>query len=219
VATIFISYRTGDEESGAALIDTILSTRFGAEQVFRAPKSIPPGAEFERGILGAVRRSEVFLAVIGPRWADARDRAGRRRLDNAGDWVRREIVTAFQCGVRVIPLLLNGAGKPEAETLPRELSALARCQYLRVHYRNIEYDVGRLADELLALVPRLGMNPSRQAPADPSVPAANVNNGIMATGMASLNAEVMAAGPGARAVHYGRTFDEDYPWFDADTPG
>jgi len=218
VATIFISYRTEDEESGAALVDNVLSTRFGTERVFRAPKSIPPGADFERCILGAVRRCEVFLVVIGPRWADVKDQAGRRRLDRADDWVRREIAVAFQCQVRVIPLLLHGASKPEVATLPREISVLAQCQYLRVHYRNIEYDMARVVEELMVLVPRLATSSRQPVPAD-LAKSANVNNGIMATGTASINAGAIAAGPGAQATYYGRAFDHDHSWFDADTPG
>jgi hypothetical protein len=96
---VFINYRTGDGDEAAALIGERLSDRFGAELVFRAGRSIPPGAAFPEEMLQAVRRSPVLLAVVGPNWS--RD----TRLGDADDWVRREILTAFENANQVIPVL------------------------------------------------------------------------------------------------------------------
>jgi len=122
--------------------------------VFRASKSIAPGADFSEQILAAVRGAQTLLVVIGPRWLDASDADGRPRLRNPDDWVRREISQAFQYNIRVVPILLN-ADLPAATDLPEDIRRLATCQYLRVHHRNSERDVEQLVDELIKLAPDL----------------------------------------------------------------
>jgi hypothetical protein len=152
---VFVNYRTGDGEWAAALVKRELSARFGADQVFYASQSIRLGEDFSREILSGLRRCEVLLALIGPRWVAAVDREGVRRLDKADDWVRREITEAFQCGLRVIPVLMDGIDPLTEADLPDALKRLARCQYLRIHHRSDDLDLPRLVDELVELVPEL----------------------------------------------------------------
>ncbi|MET8758773.1 toll/interleukin-1 receptor domain-containing protein [Lentzea sp. NPDC004782] len=152
---VFVNYRTGDGEWAAALVKRELSARFGADQVFYASQSIRLGEDFSREILSGLRRCEVLLALIGPRWIGAVDREGARRLDKTDDWVRREITEAFQCGLRVIPVLMDGIAPLTEADLPDVLKRLARCQYLRIHHRSDDLDLPRLVDELVELVPEL----------------------------------------------------------------
>ncbi|GAB2847591.1 toll/interleukin-1 receptor domain-containing protein [Lentzea nigeriaca] len=152
---VFVNYRTGDGEWAAALVKRELGARFGADQVFYASQSIRLGEDFSREILSGLRRCEVLLAIIGPRWSAAVDREGVRRLDKADDWVRREITEAFQCGLRVIPVLMDGIDPLSEADLPDPLKRLARCQYLRIHHRSDDLDLPRLVDELVELVPEL----------------------------------------------------------------
>lgn len=158
--SVFINYRTEDEPFGAALVDHELSARFGSDQVFRASKSIRPGDDFAEAIPAAVRRSAALLVIMGPRWLNATDDSGRRRLDLPDDWVRLEIAEALRHRVRVIPLLVN-VDMPRPEDLPADIAALARCQYLRLHYRNSRHDISRIAEELFVLIPELS-RPARQ---------------------------------------------------------
>lgn len=153
--TVFINYRTGDEENSAAMIELDLSRRFGSENIFRASKSIPPGANFEREILWAVRHSDVLLAVIGPRWLESSDSHGHRKLDDKSDWTRREIREAFRCDVPVIPILVGTAERLSTGALPTDLARLAGCQYLRLSYRSIEIDLDRVAAAITHEVPAL----------------------------------------------------------------
>lgn len=143
----FVNYRTGDGEHVATLIDRELSRHFGEEEVFRASKSIPSGADFEKELRRAAADCAVLLAVIGPRWALPGD-DGRRPLDDPEDWIRREIALAFDSKATVIPVLVENTPRLRGVDLPEDLAPLARCQYRRYRHRNNESDI----EELVAAV-------------------------------------------------------------------
>lgn len=154
--SVFVNYRVGDRHNEAALIADGLTRRFGPDQVFFASRSLPLGGDFETGLLVAVRESAVMLAVIGPRWLDISDGGGRRRLDDPDDWVRREIAEALRLGIPVVPVLIGDRAwldSPRADQLPADLAALARCQYIRLHYRDLRLD--ELIDGLIRISPGL----------------------------------------------------------------
>jgi len=149
---VFINYRTGDEAAAAKLIDLDLSRRFGSNRIFFASKSIKPGENFPDALRRAVRSSRVLLAVIGRAWLTARDAEGRSALDNEGDWIRRELVEAFECGVCVIPVLVDGAPRLSPAALPPALHALAECEYRRFSHRTAEDNLDRLSRDIIDLV-------------------------------------------------------------------
>lgn len=153
---IFINYRNGDEAGTAMAIDRELSRRFGRDQVFFASRSILPGEDYIPGLLDAVRGSQVLLAVIGSRWLTAVDEQGRNRLENEDDWIRKEILEAFEHGVRVIPVLI-GRLQPRLDpsVLPPELARLTNCQSCRLDTHSSETDLRALGDQLARLVPSL----------------------------------------------------------------
>jgi hypothetical protein len=159
MGSVFINYRTGDGDWAATLIARELIERFGRENVFFASKSIRVGEDFPQVILPGLRRCEAFLAVIGPGWLSAKDRDGQRRIDNPQDWVRLEIEEALRHGLRVIPVLLDGADRLATEDLPDEISALAQRQHLHLRHRNDDYDMARLVNELAEFVPGLREKP------------------------------------------------------------
>jgi hypothetical protein len=150
---VFINYR-GDEQSGyALLLDRELSRRHGADVVFRASRSIRPGDQFDQQIPASLRQCTVLLAVIGRRWLALGRAAARRGRD---DWVHREIAAAFTLGIRVIPILVEGAGMPTKAELPGDIDKLAACQYLRLHHRDGDRDIERVVEAIADLVPELG---------------------------------------------------------------
>ena len=155
MAGIFVNYR-GRDSAWAVLLDRELTERFGQEKVFRASRSIRAGDDFVSRILDAVRSSSVLLAVIGPDWATGTGSAGRCRLQEPGDWVRREIAEAFVAGIPVVPVLTGAACSPAAADLPADIVRLARCQYLRLHHRSVAEDIDRITRELSELDPALG---------------------------------------------------------------
>ncbi|MFD5468532.1 toll/interleukin-1 receptor domain-containing protein [Kitasatospora sp. NPDC127059] len=152
---IFVNYRTNDEDSTATLIERELSRRFGTERVFRASKSIKAGGRFPQELLTAVRRCGVLIAVIGPRWADARTADGQRALDDPADWTRREIVEAFETGALVIPVLVGRATRLDRHGLPPAIAELADCQYRRFDNRDADSGLRRLGDDLAEAMPQL----------------------------------------------------------------
>src|SRR5207344_107230 len=87
--------------------------------------AIAPGADFVERIDTALTRSRAMFVVIGPSWAAATDKTGRRRLDDPRDVVRREIAAALRHGILVVPVLVGGAPMPGEEDLPEDLASLA----------------------------------------------------------------------------------------------
>lgn len=152
---IFMNYRTQDAPEAATLIERELSRVFGDENVFRASKSIGPGSRYPQELLTAVRRSHVLLAVIGPRWLEARSADAPGAPADPDDWTCREIREAFESGTVVIPVLVSRAERLRAEDLPPELDVLADCQYRRFDHRNADADLSCLVDDLIGLLPEL----------------------------------------------------------------
>ncbi|MCX4996748.1 toll/interleukin-1 receptor domain-containing protein [Streptomyces longwoodensis] len=169
---VFINYRTGDGERTAALLDQELSRRFGQDRVFRASRSITPGQAYPEALLTALHRSSVLLAVVGPDWTNFRS-----RLQDPEDWVRKEIETAFECGLIVVPVLdgrktdrLSGA------TLPPELARLADLQSVPF---DTTHDTGagvrRIGDLISELIPELR---DLDEPGEPSPASSTVHNSM-----------------------------------------
>ena len=88
----------------------------------------------------------VLVPLIGRQWATLTDEAGVRRLDNPDDYVRFEIKTALQRGVRVIPVLIDGARPLQQQELPPELHKLARLNAHKLSYERYPDDAARLLD-------------------------------------------------------------------------
>jgi len=162
---VFINYRGVDSHSYGALLYAELSRCFGAELVFLDSESIPAGADFPGELVARVRGCAVLLAVIGPRWLGAADVAGRWRIDDPRDWVRRELAEAFAAGVRVVPVLTDGADLPGEAELPAEIAGLGRCQFRRLRHREASADLERLRADLAGAVPVLAAAARRRSAA------------------------------------------------------
>ena len=124
VLQVFLNYRREDAAGHAGhLFDELAS--LGRYDVFMDIEKIDAGLPFKEAINSALSSCDVFLSLIGPRWLDAQDSAGRRRLENPNDLVRLEIEGALaREGVRVVPVLLQRADMPTADALPEPLLGL-----------------------------------------------------------------------------------------------
>ncbi|MBS4052861.1 MAG: toll/interleukin-1 receptor domain-containing protein [Methylomonas sp.] len=144
MSKIFISYRREDSAGYSGRLADRLALTFGDRQIFRDFEDINPGQNFAESILAGLSGADVFLVVIGPRWLQVTDHNGRRRLDNAEDFVRLEIETALQRDIQIIPILVNGAKMPRTADLPTSLTTLIYRQALELSDSRWEQDVGKL---------------------------------------------------------------------------
>jgi formylglycine-generating enzyme required for sulfatase activity len=124
---IFIGYRRDDTADVAGRIYDAMAARFGKNRVFKDVDNIGPGVDFGDYIKSVLPKCRVALMLIGPGWLASKDEDGRRRLDDAHDWVRIEIETALATpGVLTVPVLVNGARMPRASEVPASLAPLLR---------------------------------------------------------------------------------------------
>ena len=93
-----------------------LVAALGEENVVRDVDSFPAGEDFRRITEERVRTVDVVLAVIGEGWS----------LDEVHpDYVATELRVALKAGVRVVPVLVQGAAMPHPLSLPGDLESLA----------------------------------------------------------------------------------------------
>src|SRR5215470_9032455 len=143
---IFLSYRREDAAPYARLLKYQLSERFPTAQVFMDLDSIEAGLYFAEVIIEAVDSCTVLVALIGRQWVTLADKEARRRIDDPDDLVRFEVQVALERGVRVIPVLVDGAEPLRRQQLPAELHKLARLNALELSYSRYQYDADRLLD-------------------------------------------------------------------------
>jgi hypothetical protein len=150
---VFISYRRDLSQHAAGRLAEQMRPRLGRNNVFMDVEDIEPGIDFVDAITSAISICNVLLAIIGPRWATITDDEGRRRLDDATDYVALELAVAFEQGVRVIPVLLDGTPMPRIAELPTVLHRLARLQAARLDHPSFHAQ----AEQLITLVEHLDL--------------------------------------------------------------
>ena len=165
MARIFISYRREDSGASAGRLHDRLREHFGRDNVFMDVDTIEPGLDFIEVIERTVASCDVLIALIGRQWLVLTDADGQRQLDHPEDFVRREIATALQRNIRVIPALIQDTPMPRATQLPENLQPLARRNSLELSDMHFHRDV----DALIVVLDRvLGTAPSHASPAGAS---------------------------------------------------
>jgi len=152
---IFINYRRDISAAAAGRLSDRLVQHFDLD-IFMDIDGIEPGVDFVKALDDQVAQCSAFIAVIGPGWADLKNAEGQRRLDQANDHVRIEIESALKRDIRVIPVLVDGAGMPKAELLPDSLKPLSRRNAVTLSHQRFGAEVDELAR---ALERALGLNP------------------------------------------------------------
>jgi hypothetical protein len=156
---VFISYRRSELPGMSRAIYEGLKGAFGAEHVFFDVGRIEPGEDWRARISEALGSTVMQLVLIGPEWADLRDEHGARKLDSAEDLVRYEIAEALQRGIRVVPVLLEGAAMPPLEAFPPDVQALQRFHAYEVRDSSFDRDLDGLIE---AIRRRLRTKPRRR---------------------------------------------------------
>src|SRR5262249_54631969 len=145
---IFINYRRDDSAGTAGRLHDRFVQTFGRKNLFMDVDHIPAGVDFVDYLRSQVAACDVFLAVIGPNWVDAKDDSGRRRFDNRDDFVTIEIAAALARNIRVIPVLVDGARTPKADKLPDSIRPLVRRNAVEVRNTHFGRDAEALANKV-----------------------------------------------------------------------
>ena len=153
---IFISYRRSDSQGVAGRLFDQLAKQFSRRALFMDVDTIAPGSDFVAAIDSHIAQCAVLLAVIGPRWLDAADEGGRRRLDDPKDFVQIEIAAALRRRVHVIPVLVDGAAMMHAADLPEDLQDLARRNGIELRHTRFTADAEQLMAAIKKVMPALG---------------------------------------------------------------
>lgn len=122
--TIVISYRRSDTSAIAGRIFDRLAAHYGEDSVFIDIDNIPLGVDFRTHIQETLRRTDVFIAVIGVNWLGVSS-SGTARIQENTDPVRMEVQTAVERSTPIIPLLVDGAKMPNSTDLPSEFGNFA----------------------------------------------------------------------------------------------
>ncbi len=189
---IFISYRRDDSEDVTGRIHDHLKRHFGDEAVFMDIDSIPLGVDFRQHVQKAVGQCNILLAVIGDRWLEISHqegpKAGQRRLDDQGDFVRIEVQAALDRDIPVIPVLVGKARMPGEAMLPPQLQNLAYRNSTEVRSgRDFHAHMDRLVRGIEQLARHETASPARE-PKQPTndVPAKKEAN-LMADGLEQIS--------------------------------
>jgi hypothetical protein len=114
---IYISYDRDDAERARWLYNA-LADRLGAERLWM-DKVLVPGERFPEQTEFALRGTSTMLVVMGPNWLTKAQQRG------STDPIVHEISVALRRGIRVVPVLVDGASMPRAADLPDEVKILA----------------------------------------------------------------------------------------------
>jgi TonB family protein len=150
---IFISYRREDSAGHTGRLYDRLSAYFGEDQIFMDIEHIEAGEDFVQAIQEAVGECEILIAIIGRDWLNSGGAAGRR-LDNPNDFVRLEIATALERGVRVIPVLVQDAKMPHPQELPENLLRLSHRNAIELSDTRWKHDVDQLIEAIEKILAR-----------------------------------------------------------------
>jgi hypothetical protein len=185
---IFINYRRDDSAPNALSIAQYLERAYGSRNVFIDVDRIRSGDNFITVLDQRLAVCSVLLAIIGPRWLEARDDQGNRRLEDPDDWVRTEIERALRRGIKVIPVLVGGATLPQQAALPDGLKPLLKSQAAVVGTNNFRHEMAGLSSDIGTIV-----GPDRR----PLILAGLAGCGALALGFLAYQFGFSSSHPGA----------------------
>jgi hypothetical protein len=211
---IFISYRRSDNPDATGRIYDRLIAEFGKVRVFKDVDSIPLGQDFRGHLNEVVGDCAVVLAIIGPRWTDARNGEGKRRLEDPDDFVRIELEAALARDIPVVPVLVGHAAMSGIADLPASLASMVFRQSIEVRPDpDFHNDATRLVSALRIIIdpdaPREELPASPVLSAAQSIHRARARRLAWMTGIAAvaaltaiaLAAPLSAPGPTAGNAH------------------
>ncbi|HUG35279.1 MAG TPA: SUMF1/EgtB/PvdO family nonheme iron enzyme [Anaerolineales bacterium] len=152
---IFISYRRAEDNKSfiVGTIHKMIADAFGANEVFRDLNDIAGGAEWRKVLEHEINTCRVMLVIIGPEWANLTNSDGQKRLEDPNDVTRWEVETGLnrsaEGAATVIPVLVTGAGVPNAGDLPPILRPLLEKNVVQIrNYPDFERDMDELIHDI-----------------------------------------------------------------------
>lgn len=142
---IFISYRNNDTSGETGRMVDHLETVIDKKYFFLDVDSLGKGEIFPPLLKKSIEQSEVFIAVIGPGWAE---RFNMNLDSDATDYVRMELATALKKRKRILPVLVKGAKMPSANQLPNDLKGFDQYNATELSYTRWDYDMSRIVEAL-----------------------------------------------------------------------
>ncbi len=126
---VFISYRRADQRALAEWLYDRLASELHGDEIFLDREALEEGEVFPERIQRAIEAALVFIALVGPQW-NPLDSNGNRRLNDARDFIRREVALGIECAANdprrlFLPVLFDGATMPPADQLPECMRTLA----------------------------------------------------------------------------------------------
>jgi energy-coupling factor transporter ATP-binding protein EcfA2 len=143
---IFISYRRDDGADTAQLLQMHFIKMFGEDAVFLDTNTMKPGEEFPVALNNAVVNASIVVVMIGKNWKGSDPNINR--LEQEGDWVRKELEIALaDKKKKIFPLLVKGETPAKAFlNLPKSIDSLARFNCVELREKEFKVD-------LLPLIP------------------------------------------------------------------
>lgn len=156
-ARIFISYRSSDGKDKATALARDLGAVFGDAQIFLDKDDLRGGSRWRDEVQQLLDQRPVLLLLMTPQLLAATDEAGRLRITDPDDPVRRELADALEANAQIVPLLCDGFDSPPAANeLPPPFDQIGERTWRKLRAYDWQGDVQRLVDDLRALgVPAL----------------------------------------------------------------
>jgi len=142
----FISYRREGGSHIAALLKLLLEKEFN-KRVFLDVDELQVG-RFDERLLELIGRAPNFILVLSGGCLE--------RCVDKNDWLKREIVHAFERRRNIIPILLEGFDFPSGsrlELMPRAMRVLPNLQAVSYSHIHRESVVRRIAEYMVASIP------------------------------------------------------------------
>lgn len=142
---IFISYRRTDNKgytTGTSIARSIkqqLELERYKDRIFFDYSNLHD-EEFEKIILSAIEQSRIFILVL--------TQDAMMRCVNPNDWVRREIMHAQKCGLKIIPINPDNLFNGYPNKFPKELEIVRKIQHTTIHMdASFESDIRLLIEK------------------------------------------------------------------------
>jgi hypothetical protein len=132
---VFISYRRADAGDLAESVAQSIRSVFGKAAVFIDTGDVPAGSRWAAVLDRQLEQTVSLLCVIGEHWTG-----------DVGDGVRREVRTAIDRRIPVLPVVADPAHLPTTEEVPTELRPILDVQALR--FQGSSADIQELIDWL-----------------------------------------------------------------------